>query len=329
MIDLFPNSTFFYQLGIFLLVVLVLSKGLFKPVLALLEERKRRSTGTLQEAAALEAELEQKIARCEQVMQAARTRALTEREAIRQKASADAKQIVAAARLDSERELGALRDGLRSESAAAQSALDQMVGELSTHVVNKVLASILFIMIVFIGEMLLPSQGIASSTEHAEGGVPETLWFHVVNFIILVSGLVYVLKKPLRDFFAARSEGIAQMVNAAQIKRAEIEVRAREVNARLARLEDEAKSLQTSIVTGADAERRLLIEEAEKLAKKVRDDVLLMSDQELKKAKESLKAHALSLTFERAEAHLERNMNDAKLAGTFDRGRLGDLREGI
>lgn len=316
-IKLFPDWTMGIQLAIFLMVMLVLSKGLFKPVLAVLDERRRRSTGMQEAASALEAELADKVAHCERVMDDARTRALAERERLRSEGSAEAKARIHTAREKSDQALAALRVALQAEALSAKASMDALVSQLSGDVVKKVLMSVV---------LMFVSASAWASAGAAQEGLPRALGDHAINFVLLVGLLIFLLKKPLRAFFSERHNQISQSVNAAETKRKAIEARAAEVNARLARLEADAAALQTSIVSGAERERTLMIEEADALSKKIIEDVSILSSQELKKAKEALKVHALALTFERAESELKTALGSGATRVSFDRARTSDLR---
>ena len=102
------DHTIFVQLGIFLVLFLILSKFLWKPYLRVRTERVARVEGYREEAARLEADAEQRLARADVQLAEARTRLNAVVDAERKKLQADASQVAtAAARKILGREVGA------------------------------------------------------------------------------------------------------------------------------------------------------------------------------------------------------------------------------
>src|SRR5918996_955956 len=80
MIDLMPNSTLFYQMGIFLFTFISLNFLVFKPVMRIIERRKALTAGAQKEALALDEKTQGMIETHRQKMQEARTQGLALKE---------------------------------------------------------------------------------------------------------------------------------------------------------------------------------------------------------------------------------------------------------
>lgn len=129
-----------YQILLFLVVWLVLTRVLFRPYLALLEERERRTTGARHdsdelehEASRLKAEYDEKIAQAQgagtaakdSILQAARQ----ERERLLQQARTEAASILDSARRDVQVQLERERElGVAEVAAVAQDMVSKVLG---------------------------------------------------------------------------------------------------------------------------------------------------------------------------------------------------------
>ena len=129
-----------YQIVLFVVVWLVLSKVLFRPYLDLLEERERETTGASHQSVELEheanrlkAEYEEKIHRARGVGAAAKDRvvqaARQESERLLQQARAEAASILDSARRDVQVQLERERDlGAAEVAAVAQDMVSKVLG---------------------------------------------------------------------------------------------------------------------------------------------------------------------------------------------------------
>ena len=77
------DRTMFVQAGIFVMLIVVLSPLLFKPLLRLLEERERRTEGARQEARAMQDKAENLLLRYQTKLEEVRRTASHERERLR------------------------------------------------------------------------------------------------------------------------------------------------------------------------------------------------------------------------------------------------------
>jgi F-type H+-transporting ATPase subunit b len=109
-----------------------------------------------------------------------------------------------------------------------------------------------------------------------EGGTP---WWNkpglevwkFVNLFLFVLLLVYILRRPLSEAFRARREGIRRDLMRAQEERNAALAKLEEVEARLARLDDEVTSLRTQSAKEAADERERIRRATEAEIEKLRE----------------------------------------------------------
>ncbi len=150
---------------------------------------------------------------------------------------------------------------------------------------------------------------LASAAE--EGGHGEEITFvgdwlpRLVNFAIIAGGLVYLLRKPVRDFFKNRTAEIARSIEESREAReraaqalAEMERKMKELDAETARMLEDARSR-------GEKDKQALIEEGRKVAQDVQVQVKQGVDIEIQKAKTALAAEAALLSLDLAEGRIK------------------------
>jgi F-type H+-transporting ATPase subunit b len=125
---------------------------------------------------------------------------------------------------------------------------------------------------------VLPGASVvwAKTSEGEEEGGPrkhEEL-YKIINFVLLVGGLAYLLRKPLAEFFAQRSASIRKSLEEGRQALAASEVQLQAVEEKLARLEEEIAAFRASAAREMEEERKHLQEmaaaEAEKMLRMAR-----------------------------------------------------------
>src|SRR5215470_14802651 len=107
------DYTIVYQIILFLILWAILSKVLFHPYLALLDERERKTTGTLREAGDLEREGERLRVEYEEKIAQAQAAGYAAREAIVKAASEQRGKLLAQARGEAASALEKVREEVR------------------------------------------------------------------------------------------------------------------------------------------------------------------------------------------------------------------------
>ncbi len=94
--------------------------------------------------------------------------------------------------------------------------------------------------------------------EHEERGQKHEDLFKVINFALLVAGLAFLLRKPLKEVFLNRSGSIQRALKEGREALEASQARLRAVEEKLGRLEQELEAFKTSALKEMEAERERL-----------------------------------------------------------------------
>jgi F-type H+-transporting ATPase subunit b len=137
----------------------------------------------------------------------------------------------------------------------------------------------------------------------ASGGV--FLW---INFVILAGAIVWVVRKFGRPFFRSNAERIGSAITKAAAIKAQAEMKLREAEAKLARLDEEVAELKIEAQREAAAEaerlRALARTDAEKVARAAQEEIAAAE----RAARLELKAIAAKLAVDGAESLLAKQL---------------------
>ncbi len=103
-----------------------------------------------------------------------------------------------------------------------------------------------------LGAILTPPP--EGETEDRKGETRELI-FKTINFIILLGGLGYLLRKPLNDFFSQRSSDIRKSLEEGRKALEESQARLRAVENKLMHLEEEIAAFKATAAQDVEAER--------------------------------------------------------------------------
>jgi F-type H+-transporting ATPase subunit b len=137
LIDL--DATAFVQLGVFLLLVLVLGRLLWRPYLRVREERVTRVDGYREQASTLEAEATERLARADAEIAEARRLGNAVRAAARTEALAREQALLADAHAEAQRTLGAARVELDAALVKTRADLGREAGLVARAAANKII----------------------------------------------------------------------------------------------------------------------------------------------------------------------------------------------
>ncbi|MBD0369370.1 MAG: ATP synthase F0 subunit B [Pyrinomonadaceae bacterium] len=158
----------------------------------------------------------------------------------------------------------------------------------------------------------------------AEGGGPSPWWLYYpgleawkfVNLLIFVLLLVYILRRPLSEAFKARREGIRRDLMRAQEERNAALAKLEEVEARLARLDEEVTGIREQSAREAADERERIRQATEAEIEKLREQSRREIESAGKAARQQLREFAAEQSVRLAEEIIRRDMqpeDDARL----------------
>ena len=196
---------------------------------------------------------------------------------------------------------------------------------------KKLFATLALALTLTLAPAIAQEQGGSAQTAEQTGNSgaekPGLAIWQWINFAILVGVLGWLAAKQGGPFFAGRAKGIAAGLAAGEKAKADAEVRARSVDARLANLKNEIADMRSKAR-----------EEREREADRIRRDtqteiarIRVHAEQELesagKQARLDVQRFAAKLAIELAEQKIRSRMSSETQAALFDRF-LRDLPDG-
>ncbi|MBI5966474.1 MAG: F0F1 ATP synthase subunit B [Deltaproteobacteria bacterium] len=138
----------------------------------------------------------------------------------------------------------------------------------------------------------------------SEGITGEVFW-QFVSFVLLLILLGFILRKPLRAFLIRRREEIEKFLEQAAKKEGESRTQFLEWERKLNSLSQEITELRQKISQERESERQRITERALEEGGRIREQAQVVAEQEVKKARATLKKEMVDLSVELAEKLLK------------------------
>jgi F-type H+-transporting ATPase subunit b len=130
-----------------------------------------------------------------------------------------------------------------------------------------------------------------------------------LNFLILAGLFYWLLASKVKTFFVGRRQEIKQSLESAAEQKTDAEKQYREYSEKIDKASLEIDGIFEMIKAQGLAEKQKIIEDAGKMAQKMKEDAKARIDQELHKASSQLRSEAVQLSVQMAEEILKRNIN--------------------
>jgi F-type H+-transporting ATPase subunit b len=160
--------------------------------------------------------------------------------------------------------------------------------------------------------VFLISISIAFASGEGEGGHETQKWIDLgkktFDFIVLVGLLYWLLAAQIKEFFSGRRVEIKKTLEESVERKAAAEKKYREYSEKIDKASVEIDGIFEMIKAQGVSEKQKIIEDAEKAAKKMKEDARTRIEQELKGASDQLKAQAVQLSVQMAEEILKRSI---------------------
>jgi len=140
---------------------------------------------------------------------------------------------------------------------------------------------------------------------------PHELLYKTINFLILVGGLAYVLRKPLADFFSSRSGSIQKSLDEGRKALAISQAQLQAIEGKLGRLEAEIAAFKQSAVREMEAERERLQQAGAEEAERILASARAQMETALRGAKLELKNYAARKAVALAEEMIRTRLDDS------------------
>jgi len=294
------DKTFIFQMVIFFALFYLLNRFLFRPILEVLEERRKKTEGKLKEARATDEEVEKGMNDYERRLKETALKAQEEFAAARKEAVERGKAAVEKARLEADEELKEAVGELNKTKEAAFQRLREQVPGISKEIAEKILERA--IPLVFL--LLLPAVAYCAEKEGEGGGFS----WKVINFAVFAVAGYLIWKKKLKGLLEERKEGIKRALAEAEQKRDEAEARLKEYMEKAGQFENRIEEVKRNIKEEAEAERKRIIEEGKLLLARMNEQTMFAIGQEVKKAKEDIRSEIAELAVELSREILTREI---------------------
>ncbi|MFZ3071763.1 MAG: ATP synthase F0 subunit B [Thermodesulfobacteriota bacterium] len=293
-----------YQIIAFFVLLFVLQRFLYKPVFAVMEERKARTEGALKHASVTEEEVRLGLVEYEKRLKEAAKAAQEARSVIRDKALKKETETIEAARKETQEEIQKMRAEIALAKVDAIQNLKQDAKGFSKSIAEKILersVAAILIAIVFMPSIVFASEGGGEEN-------PYAMYWKVFNFTLLAIGIIVVWKKWISVLLDTRAVDIRKAIEDADRVKAEAEARLAEYKEKLALLENKVSEIKDNIRIEAEIERERIFKEAGESVRKLKEQVKISAEQEVKKAKLEIRGEVAEIAVEMAREILKREL---------------------
>ena len=133
------DLAFAIQVVNFLLLMLVLNIFLFKPIRKVIADRKEQISGAQERKAAVDKDVQEKVALYEARLREVKAKANEERDALRKSALAEEAALIERARKEAADSLSSIKNRVAKEAGDAKAVLKEQARSLSLEICEKVL----------------------------------------------------------------------------------------------------------------------------------------------------------------------------------------------
>ncbi len=296
------DHTLAYQIVVFFVLLYVLNRLLYRPVMDVLEERRQRTEGTLKEAERLEESARKGFEEYDRRFKDGVAKAQEERARIREKAIAEGNSIVESARRDIQAELEKTKKELERTEKGVVSSLRESIPAISRTIAEKILDRRIAPLV-----LVVLSPGVVFAGGGAQQGAGGMGW-KIFNFLLLVLAGWYVWKRWVKGLLEERSEKIKTAIEEAERVKKEAEQKLKEYEQKMASFEERMEEVRRRIIEEAEAERDRIIKEAHLTVESLREQARRSVEQEVRKARMRVHREVVEMAIEMARSVLEENI---------------------
>jgi len=154
----------------------------------------------------------------------------------------------------------------------------------------------------------------------ASGGADMTgdLLKRVMNFVVLAVALVFLLRKPLKQFFSQRTQSIADELADLEAKREAAKAELAKIEATLKAAEADKETILAEFRSQGEKEKVKIIAAAQVTAERIKAQAQFTIEQEVASAKAELKREVANMSAQVAEDLIKQRIT------AQDQGRLVD-----
>jgi len=155
------------------------------------------------------------------------------------------------------------------------------------------------------------SQGPGPAAKENNSEPPHALLYKVINFVILVGGLGYVLRKPLAEFCSSRSASLQKSLDEGRKALEASQSQLKAVEEKLRGLEAEIAEFKAAATREMEAERERLQKSSAEEAARILESARAQMDTALRGAKVDLKKYTAEKSVTLAEQLIRTRLDDS------------------
>lgn len=304
------NATLVLQIFHFVVLMLILNRILFKPILKMIDERQIFIKNKREELKKIKEEVERLKVQFVKMESEAKRKAAYERAELREEGIKKAEELLEKSREEVSIMKKEAEKKVKEEMEKTKPILAKNAKVIADEIIKKIVEgeSVICILI-FALFFLLPVDSFGAESPSKARIIYNNIMLFV-NFGIIVFLFIRYGKKPLLVFLNNEREKIKKNI----LKLEE------EYNATKAVMDDQQKKLENieiyvenirkSILEMANREKQKIIEDAQYTAKKMIEDANLYYEQELSKAKKKLAEELLDMAISLVKERLKEGISD-------------------
>ena len=154
------------------------------------------------------------------------------------------------------------------------------------------------------------SQSPQAPAKEEKSEPPHELLYKTINFLILVGGLGYVLRKPMAEFLSSRSASISKSLDEGRKALQASQERLKEVEAKLGRLATEIADFKEVARREMEAERLRMQQTSAEEAARILESARAQIATAVRAARLELKGHAATKAVTLAEDLIRTRLDD-------------------
>lgn len=300
------NLTLVFQIIGFFVLLIILNRFLYAPVLRILKEREEKIEGSIRKAAETEKEVSTGLVTYEKKLKEAAIKGNEERNRFRAEAQAREKEILDAARVKASAEFARMRGELEASKASAMKSLKEESRAISKNIAEKILERKTVTMLLLLGFSFIPALAFASESAH--GGGSGMTW-KIINFVILAVGVYLVWTKAISKLLDKRSVDIKNALEEAKVAKDAADRKAAEYSQKLSSLENRIAQIHNELRLEGEAEKVKIIKESEAAAISLQEQAKIAAEQEIKKARLEIRREVAHIAVGMAEEILKKELS--------------------
>jgi F-type H+-transporting ATPase subunit b len=310
-------------MALFLVLMAVLNKLLFKPTLAAVTLREQRTTGARQEADRVREEAEGKVTEFDKRLREARAEASAGRKKLRDEGAERRQELTDAARSEAAELLDSSRVDLGSAATEARkgvtAAADSLAGQIVARLIGN--AAVICMIVGFANDAW------ASGAPKTVGDFLTGAMFAAINLAILLFLFVKMGKAGTSEFLQNRQDEVTRDLAEAKRLREEAQGMLDDYGGKLDGLDDERDRLIEQFTAEGETAKERLISEGKAQAERLLEDAKRTIDRDVRRVQLELQGEVLDRALSQATERLRSEVGAVEQKGLVDDflGRVRDL----